>query len=396
MRRICTAIIINNIILQAICPFQTIQSLSSSNTNANKNSHKNNQQPIHTLLLCRHGNSIWNGGQPGTQETFTGWTDVPLSQKGIVEARNTAAELALYSYGIDACFTSILGRARETAHCCCWALAEKPQSVLPMRYVSDYRLNERHYGALQGYVKSHVEQGLHGHDYESVQAWRRSWYAIPPLLEDEDPRRIKELKYNSNICGGDKNVPRGESLEMVAKNRIRPFIDEVLHPMMNAASNKKKEQIQSGVDIDAHKNKHDSTRSQSYEYLSDNHGGCGLVVAHANSLRALIGVICQVEESPSSLKKLESMKIETGVPLILQYRQLEDGSYEACDLLVEIDVEDQLSKNTSPDLPVWPLSCIPKRSIEQGQFQYSKSTEREKESAMKKRKGANKIRIDVI
>lgn len=329
---------------------------------------------IHTLLLCRHGDSIWNGKQPGTQETFTGWTDVPLSERGIAEARNTASELALlYPHGIDACFTSILRRARDTAHHCCWAFDEKPQS--PRKYVSDYRLNERHYGALQGYVKAHVEEGRYGHDYEMVKQWRRSWYAVPPLLDDDDPRRIQEVKLHANFCGGKENVPRGESLEMVAKDRIRPFIDEVLHPLMTEAADRKIENINREGDGEE--------------------GGCGLVVAHANSLRALIGTICRVESNPAALEKLEAMKIETGVPLILKYRQLEDGSYEACDLSQDSE-EFNTQNRSAPNLPVWPLNCIPKQPQQWQQFHYSNSIENEKRFAQNKRKQSTNIRIDVI
>jgi len=353
-------IVLSAIVIHAI--YQTALSLTSA------------PQPVHTLLLCRHGDSIWNGGQPGTQETFTGWTDVPLSQKGITEARNTAEELALYSHGIDACFTSILGRAKETAHYCCWAFAEKPFFTEPKKYVSDYRLNERHYGALQGYIKSHVEQGLHGHDYKSVQEWRRSWYAVPPLLTGDDPRRIKEVQQFANYCGGIENVPYGESLEMVANNRIRPFLDNVLHPIMSEAAESKQMQSLNG----------DGDRN--------NIGGCGLVVAHANSLRALIGVICQVEKDEVALKRLEAMKIQTGVPLVLKYKQLEDGSYQACDLTEVGSISNQVG---SPDLPVWPLSCIPKNQrMGQSHVHYSRSTETEKK--LGKRQGALKIRIDVI
>jgi hypothetical protein len=105
--------------------------------------------PIHTLLLCRHGDSIWNGGHPGCQETFTGWTDVPLSDKGLQEAKNTGEELSMYTHGIDACFTSILSRAKYTAHHVTWSFSDKPYFVQPKKYITDYRLNERHYGALQ-------------------------------------------------------------------------------------------------------------------------------------------------------------------------------------------------------------------------------------------------------
>ena len=318
-----------------------------------------NSNPIHTLLLCRHGDSIWNGGQPGTKETFTGWTDVPLSQKGIKEASNTGKELSSYTYGIDACFTSILGRAKETAHHCLWAFAEQPVFTQPQKYASDYRLNERHYGALQGYVKHEVENGLLGYDSTLVKQWRRNWYAVPPLLEDHDPRRIEEVKKYGNFCGGADNVPRGESLEMVAKNRIRPFLEGVLHPTIDEAATIRNRQNKQYNDNSIQSN------------IFNQQGGTGLVIAHANSLRALIGVICQVEKDELALKKLEAMKIQTGVPLVMKYQINEDGEYQAC-AIPDISAED----NVIPDLPVWPLSCIPRKD-----YHYTKS---------------KPIRIDVI
>jgi bisphosphoglycerate-dependent phosphoglycerate mutase len=174
-----------------------------------------------------------------------------------------------------------------------------------------------------------------------VNAWRRSWYAIPPLLQDDDPRRIREIEMYQHYCGGAENVPRGESLNIVAKNRIKPFLDEILHPtLMDAA-------IERGF-------------VNSYDGQSPTNGGTGLVVAHANSLRALIGVLCNVEEDEKKLKRLESMKISTGVPLILRYKQLEDGSYLACDFDSSKEMNQSDGKIFHTDLPVYPLSSMPK------------------------------------
>lgn len=365
---------------------------------------------IHTLFLCRHGDSIWNGGQPGTRETFTGWTDVPLSSKGLVEASNTAEELSLYSQGmnLDACFTSILSRSRMTGHYCCWAFADKWNTVEPTKYVSDWRLNERHYGSLQGYVKADVEAGMYQHDPKDVQAWRRSWYAIPPLLDEGDPRRQEELRKFAHQCGGEENVPRGESLEMVANDRIRPFLDHVLHPTLEDAAvsrlsrNERGREQQQGVNQQQQQRKNDET------FL---HGGAGLVVAHANSLRALIGVICQVEKDEAALKRLEAMKIQTGVPLVLKYRRLPDGTYEACDLLASLSMtnEEGLQREESMNaLPVWPLGSLPKdRKLTQ--IQYSSSFEYEKQEQKRKQgrdrfqegtstrvSSSRQIRLDVI
>ncbi|CAB9528917.1 3-bisphosphoglycerate-dependent phosphoglycerate mutase [Seminavis robusta] len=316
-------------------------------------SHKSpsNQFPIHTLILCRHGDSIWNGGEPGCQETFTGWSDVPLSQKGIKEAKATGEQLsALYSLGIDVCCTSILSRAQLTAHYCLWGFAEKPNHEQPRQYVTDYRLNERHYGALQGFVKQDVENGIYGHDPKQVRDWRRAWYAIPPLLQDEDPQRIQEIQKFQHFCDGPENVPRGESLAMVATDRIQPFLDERLTPLLNQAALRKQQ-----LCVDSSSSEHA--------------GGTGLVVAHANSLRALIGILCRVEENPSALQKLEAMKIPTGVPLVLKYQQTDDqpGKYRVLDALA--DYTDGLAttineiptsfQNNDADLPVRPLSCLP-------------------------------------
>jgi len=304
------------------------------------------KSPVHTLLLCRHGNSVWNGGTPGNKERFTGWTDVALSQKGKEEAHFAAKQLQNYDTSdIDACFMSSLKRAQDTANIC---LEELPYA--PKTYV-DFRLNERHYGALSSYVKKEVEDGKYGHKKEDVIGWRRSWDIVPPLLDEDDPRRIADLEKFSNHCGGDHKVPRGESLEIVAKTRVRPFLDELLTPVLDQTFQSK---------------------------LSDKYyieGSTGLVVAHANSLRALIGVICEVENDPVALQVLESLRLPTGVPLVLKFKQDLDGTYKVCDL-PEAD-ECLLEFNDGPGpafeaphdlghpkLPVWPLnSCIPINSI---------------------------------
>ncbi|EED96410.1 hypothetical protein THAPSDRAFT_260919, partial [Thalassiosira pseudonana CCMP1335] len=213
------------------------------------------------LILTRHGDSIWNG-----KETFTGWTDVPLSPIGEQEAIRTGQLLTQHTSGvvIDALFTSTLSRAKMTAH----------HYQVPRQYLIDHRLNERHYGALQGLVKSDAELGLFGHSPSEVLEWRRSWHAVPPLLDEEDPRRLEELRLYGNLCDGVQNVPRGESLAMVASERIRPFLKDRLTPLLDK-------------------------------------GGTALIVAHANSLRALIG------HDSAALRKLEAMKIPTASPLVL-------------------------------------------------------------------------------
>lgn len=302
--------------------------------------------PSHTLLLCRHGDSIWNGGQPGYVETFTGWTDVELTRKGVYEARVAGEEVSeLFAYDIDVCFTSALGRAQETADFIVERFAADRGSKIPL--IEDYRLNERHYGALQGLVKSDVEAGKYGHDPELVRRWRRSWHVMPPLLEDDDPRRLHELAQYADLCGGPENVPRGESLAMVAANRVRPMLDTIITPVLDA--------------------------------IVASHGGrpaTGLVVAHANSLRALIGCICEVEDNPEALDILEALRVPTGIPLMLNFKRHSDGRYQVCSLpeadecLVEYFDGAGLAQKAPPDLghpslPVWPLNrCIPVRHAE--------------------------------
>ena len=363
--------------------------LSSNNDFSEDNQNNNdkdsdNEVLVHTLLLCRHGDSIWNGKTFPHKETFTGWTDVPLSQQGIQEAKATAAQLSPYLSQVDVCATSLLQRAQLTAHYCLWQndnniLSPKKQAIhRPPLYVLDYRLNERHYGALQGLVKQDIEDGkVPGYNYskQDVQAWRRSWYAIPPLIKDnKDPRRLAEIQRYQNYCEkGADNVPRGESLNMVAQDRIEPFLQTKLTPLLEktaASSNNDK-------------------------------GGTALIVAHANSLRALIGVLCGLhlhEDGSDDEKdcqkavlrqKVEAMKIPTALPLVMQYTAQKkgqaDGKYmyelRACPELIWQQQSGATvlggetgavarggARNTSKkistvasssDLPVWPLSCLP-------------------------------------
>ena len=320
--------------------------------------------PIHTLILTRHGDSLWNGKYPGCQETFTGWTDIGLSPIGEQEAIRTGRLLTEFTGRVDALFTSTLTRAKMTAHHCWWAhydrLEEQYQQQkhyqyynqpngmqhnehvdqlfqVPNRFIIDHRLNERHYGSLQGLIKAEVESGVHGHAHEDVRLWRRSWHAIPPPLKDDDPRRIEELRLFMNICG-EGNVPKSESLAMVAQNRIRPFLAENLTPILDSA----------------YESKSLSSSMEGSEGEASTEGGTALIVAHANSLRALIGVVCNVEQDPLglALKKLESMKIPTASPLVIRYRKTtEEGCY--------YPVDGTLGTEGRNELPVYPLSSLP-------------------------------------
>mmetsp|Transcript_17354 Transcript_17354/g.39748 ORF Transcript_17354/g.39748 Transcript_17354/m.39748 type:complete len:340 (-) Transcript_17354:285-1304(-) len=303
--------------------------------------------PTHTLILTRHGDSIWNGKHVGCKETFTGWTDVPLSPLGEKEAIRTGEILAdlTREVEIDALFTSTLSRAKMTAHYVWWAYNENleeqyrrekhyqyynrpgnmPQQNSmqyqgPAQWLADYRLNERHYGSLQGLVKVEAERGDFGHSADEVYKWRRSWHAKPPILDDDDPRRLEERRRFGPICGLE-NIPRGESLNCVAKNRIRPFVEEKLTPLLEEAARRK----------------------------PGDEGGTALIVAHANSLRALIGVICKADqnETAAAFSKLEAMKIPTASPLVLQFRLVEK----------QFTPVDSIGEGSNP-LPVYPIQYL--------------------------------------
>jgi 2,3-bisphosphoglycerate-dependent phosphoglycerate mutase len=268
-----------------------------------------------------------------------------LSPKGHKEAQEAANQLSRYVYDIDACFTSILSRAQSTLQTCLQALPRFPHTI----HV-DYRLSERHYGALQGLSKQDVEDGLLGYtDPQLVHQWRRSWSIRPPLLNDKDPRRLAEVQYYADVMPPDAVVPNAESLAMVARDRVRPWMNEVLTPTLNAYAWERCH-VSSTVPTTA----------------------TGLVMAHANSLRALLGVLCEVEEDSEALRVLEAIRIPTGVPLVIQYQQLANGRYRACPLPEAdecvIHYDDGALAHPPippphfghPKLPVWPLDvCIP-------------------------------------
>jgi 2,3-bisphosphoglycerate-dependent phosphoglycerate mutase len=189
--------------------------------------------PTGTLMLVRHGQSIWN-----SEDRFTGWTDVPLTDQGRAEAR--AAGDLLKAYRFDRAFTSALGRAQETLRIILGVIG---QPDLPVEY--DSALNERHYGDLQGLNKTETAEKI---GREIVHQWRRS-YDVPP--------------------------PGGESLKDT-QVRVMPYYRARIEPL-----------VVSGQSI--------------------------LVVAHANSLRALVMVLDGVtpEEVPD-------LKIPTGIPRCYQ------------------------------------------------------------------------------
>jgi len=217
----------------------------------------------HTLVLLRHGESIWN-----KENRFTGWTDVGLSQRGVAEAETSGRRLREAGYGFDVCYTSVLKRAIKTL----WiALEELDLMYLPVR--NHWRLNERHYGALQGLNKAETAER---HSKEQVFLWRRSFDVPPPPLELDDPRHPS---HDARYASLDPALlPRAESLKDTII-RVLPLWNETIAP-----------EIVRGTRI--------------------------LISAHGNSLRALVKHLDSI--SDAEIPKLE---IPTGVPLVYELGQ---------------------------------------------------------------------------
>jgi len=207
------------------------------------------------LVLCRHGQSDWN-----LKNLFTGWTDVDLTQKGIQEASDAGKQLAGLGYDFDIAFTSVLKRAIRTL----WImLDEMEQMWIPV--VRDWRLNERHYGALQGLNKAETS-AKYGDD--QVHIWRRSYATPPPELEADDERHPAHDKRYAGI----ENLPATESLATTLE-RVLPCWESLIAP-----------ELKSGKNV--------------------------LIAAHGNSLRALVKMLDDVSED-----EITGFNIPTGIPL---------------------------------------------------------------------------------
>lgn len=212
------------------------------------------------LVLLRHGQSIWN-----KENLFTGWTDVDLSQKGIEEAEQAAELLKKDSFSFDLAFTSVLKRSIRTL----WIVLDN-MDLMWLPVIKSWRLNERHYGALQGLNKT--ETTLKYGD-EQVKLWRRSYAIQPPALEKTDPRCCDREPVYKNIDR--KNLPFTESLKDVV-DRFLPYWHEAIVP-----------EIKSGKRV--------------------------LISAHGNSLRALVKYLDNISE-----EDISNLNIPTGIPLIYE------------------------------------------------------------------------------
>lgn len=212
------------------------------------------------LVLLRHGESIWN-----LENRFTGWTDVGLSEKGTKEAHFAAKCLKEESFTFDIAYTSVLKRAIATL----WIVLEDMDLMWIPVYRS-WRLNERHYGALQGLNKLEM---VERHGGEQVLIWRRSYDIPPPALAKDDNRfsgndpRYKELS--------EKELPLTECLKDTV-NRFLPYWHETIVPSL-----KEGKQV--------------------------------IIAAHGNSLRALVKYLDNVSD-----QDITSLNIPTGIPLIYE------------------------------------------------------------------------------
>lgn len=213
------------------------------------------------LVLVRHGESEWN-----KLNLFTGWTDVDLSEKGIEEAKEGGKNLLKEGFDFDICYTSYLMRAIHTLN---YILKEMNREWLPV--IKTWKLNERHYGALQGLNKSETAEK---YGEEQVKIWRRSFDIAPPILEKED----KRCPYLQEQYRGipKEELPFTESLKDTIA-RVVPYFEEYI-----------KKQMLDGNRV--------------------------LITAHGNSLRALVKYFEDLSD-----EQIISVNIPTGVPLVYEF-----------------------------------------------------------------------------
>lgn len=215
---------------------------------------------MHKIVLIRHGESIWN-----KENRFTGWTDVPLSEKGVAEATAAGSLLKKEGFSFDKAYTSVLKRAIKTLWC---VLEETDQMWVPVE--RSWRLNERHYGALQGLNKAETAAQ---YGEQQVKIWRRSYDVRPPALEASDGRWPgRDPRYASLEP---EQLPLTECLaDTVA--RVVPYWERVIAPDIRA-------------------------------------GRKLIIAAHGNSLRALVKYLDNVSE-----EAIVELNIPTGIPLVYE------------------------------------------------------------------------------
>jgi len=213
-----------------------------------------------TLVLLRHGESDWN-----RENRFTGWTDVDLSEKGVEEAISAGNEMKKAGYTFDVAYTSVLKRAIKTLN-----LALERMDLLWIPVSKSWRLNERHYGALQGLDKAETAAR---HGMEQTNIWRRSYDIPPPPLTPDDPRNpAKDPRY---AWLKPEELPLTECLKDTVA-RFLPYWHETIAPALRK-------------------------------------GQRVLVVAHGNSLRALVKYLDNISD-----EEIIGLNIPTGIPLVYE------------------------------------------------------------------------------
>ena len=215
---------------------------------------------MHKLVLIRHGESTWN-----LENRFTGWTDVDLTPTGVSQAMSAGKLLKAEGYDFDLCYTSVLKRAIHTLW---YALDEMDCTWLPV--VKDWRLNERHYGALQGLNKAETARQ---YGDQQVLVWRRSYDTPPPALTPDDPRCERSDPRYARLNPGE--VPLTECLKDTVA-RVLPFWNESMAPA-----------IRSGKRL--------------------------LVSAHGNSIRALVKYLDGISDDD-----IVGLNIPNGIPLVYE------------------------------------------------------------------------------
>ncbi len=217
------------------------------------------------LVLLRHGESVWN-----KENRFTGWTDVGLTEKGIEEAAEAGRTLLAEGFTFDVAYTSVLKRAIKTL----WIVMEE-MDLMWIPVFRSWRLNERHYGALQGLNKREIAER---HGEEQVLVWRRSYDIRPPALDPGDERNPARDRRYSDLAPNE--VPLTECLEDTV-DRFLPYWHDTIAPAVRR-------------------------------------GERVLIAAHGNSLRALVKYLDDVPDGD-----IVGLNIPTGIPLVYE---LEDES----------------------------------------------------------------------
>ncbi len=215
---------------------------------------------MYKVVLLRHGESEWN-----LSNRFTGWTDVDLTEKGIKEATDAGKTLKEQGFTFDIAYTSVLKRALRTL----WITLDQ-MDLLWIPFVKSWRLNERHYGALQGLNKAETAAE---HGEEKVLIWRRSYDIPPPPLEKSDDRYPGKDPRYADL--DEKNIPTTECLKDTVE-RFLPFWHDIIAPS-----------IKEGKKV--------------------------LIAAHGNSLRALVKYLDELSE-----EEVIKLNIPTGLPLVYE------------------------------------------------------------------------------